>query len=62
VKLPKPIGDGAWSGYQSPDGELVDVTGELVALFHPSEKVPGRVKSCREQKPLPIEEIKDDMD
>jgi hypothetical protein len=48
--------------YQSPEVELVDVTGELVALFHPNEKVLGWVKSCREQKPLPIEEITDDMD
>lgn len=48
--------------YSSPDVELVDVTDDLVALFHPSEKVLGWVKSCREQKPLPIEEITDDMD
>jgi hypothetical protein len=48
--------------YQSPDVEAVDVTDELVALFHPSEKVLGWVKSCQEKKPLPIEEITDDMD
>jgi hypothetical protein len=46
----------------SPDVELVDVTDELVAPFHPSEKVLNWVKSCKEQKPLPIEEITDDMD
>jgi hypothetical protein len=55
VKLPKRTGAGAWSGSQSPDVELV-------ALFHPSEKVLGRVKSCREQKPLPIGKITDDLD
>jgi hypothetical protein len=48
--------------YQSPEVELVDVTDELVALFHPSEKVLGWVKSSREQKPLPIEKITDDLD
>ena len=42
--------------------ELVDVTDELVALFHPSEKVLGWVKSCRNHAPLPIEEITDEMD
>jgi hypothetical protein len=48
--------------YQSPEVELVDVTDELVALFHPSEKVLGWVKSCKEKKPLPIEKITDDLD
>ncbi len=48
--------------FSAPDVELVDVTDEVVALFHPSEKVLGWVKSCREQKPLPIEEITDDLD
>lgn len=48
--------------YQSPDVEVVEVTDELVALFQPSEKVLGWVKSCKDQKPLPIEEITDDMD
>jgi hypothetical protein len=48
--------------YQIPEVELVDVTGELVALFHPNEKVLKWMKSCREQKPLPIEEITDDLD
>lgn len=48
--------------YQLSDVELVDVTDDLVALFHPNEKVLGWVKSCKEKKPLPIEEITDDMD
>ena len=48
--------------HQSPDVEVVEVTDELVALFQPSEKVLGWVKSCKDQKPLPIEEITDDMD
>jgi len=48
--------------HQSPDVEVVDVTDELVALFHPSEKVLSWVKSCKERQPMPIEEIKDDMD
>ncbi len=47
---------------QSPDVEVVDVTDELVALFHPSEKVLGWVKDLKNHPPLPIEEITDDMD
>jgi hypothetical protein len=48
--------------YSAPSVELVDVTDDLVALFHPNEKVLNQVKSCRQQKPLPIEAISDDMD
>lgn len=48
--------------HQSESVQLVDVTDELVALFHPSEKVLGWVKSCRNRDPLPIEEITDEMD
>jgi len=48
--------------YQSPEVELVDVTDELVALFHPNEKVLGWVKSCREKKPVLLEDITNDMD
>ena len=48
--------------HQSEAVQLVDVTDELVALFHPSEKVLGWVRSCRNRAPLPIEEITDDLD
>ncbi len=48
--------------YQSPDVEVVDVTDELTALFHPSEKVLGVLKDVKNHAPLPIEEITDDMD
>ena len=46
---------------QSPDVTVVDVTDQLVALFHPSEKVLKWVKSIEAQPPLPIEKITDDM-
>jgi NAD(P)H-dependent flavin oxidoreductase YrpB (nitropropane dioxygenase family) len=48
--------------HRSPDVEVVEVTDELVALFHPSEKVLGWVKDLKSHPPLPIEEITDDMD
>jgi hypothetical protein len=48
--------------YQSADVETVDVTDEVVALFHPNAKVLGWIKSSRGQKPVPIEKITDDMD
>ena len=48
--------------HQSPDVDVVDLTDELVALFHPSEKVLGWVKDLKSHPPLPIEEITDDMD
>lgn len=48
--------------HQSTDLEVVDVTDNLVALFHPSEKVMGWVKELKNHPPLPIEEITDDMD
>jgi hypothetical protein len=48
--------------HQSPDVEVVEVTDELVMLFHPSEKVLGWVKDLKSHPPLPIEEITDDMD
>jgi hypothetical protein len=47
---------------QSPDVEVVDVTDELTALFHPNEKVLGWLKDMKNHPPLPIEEITDDMD
>ena len=48
--------------YQSPDVKVVDVTDDLVALFHASEKGLEWAKGIRSQQPLPIEQITDDMD
>jgi hypothetical protein len=48
--------------YQSPGLEAVDVTDELVALFHVSDKGRQWAKGIRANPPLPIEEITDDMD
>jgi hypothetical protein len=48
--------------HRSLEVEVVDVTDQLVALFHPSEKVLGWVKDMKNHQPLPIEEITDDMD
>ena len=48
--------------YQATELEVVDVTDELVALFHVSDKGKEWVKSIRTQPPLPIEQITDDMD
>ncbi len=48
--------------HRSPDVEVVEVTDELVALFHPSEKVLGWVKDLKNHPPMPLEEITDDMD
>ena len=48
--------------YQSPDIKVVDVTDDLVALFHVSAKGLEWVKGVKSQKPLPIEQITDDMD
>ncbi len=48
--------------YQTPAVEVVDVTDDLVALFHPSEKVSGWVKGLKQRAPIPIEQITDDMD
>ncbi len=48
--------------YQSPEAETVDVTDELVALFHTSDKGREWAKGIRSKPPLPIEEITDDMD
>jgi len=48
--------------YQSPDVKVVDVTDDLVALFHVSEKGLGWVKGIKSQPPMPIEQITDDMD
>jgi hypothetical protein len=48
--------------YQSPEVKVVDVTDDLVALFHVSAKGLEWVKGIKTQKPLPIEQITDDMD
>ncbi len=48
--------------YQSPDVKAVDVTDELVALFHPSAKGLEWARGIKSQTPLPIEQITDDMD
>lgn len=48
--------------YQSPEVEVVDVTNELVALFHPNERVLNMLKDLKTRPPLPMEEITDDMD
>lgn len=48
--------------YQSPDIELVDVTDEVVALFHVSDKGKAWAKDIRTKPPVPMEEITEDMD
>jgi phosphoribosyl-AMP cyclohydrolase len=48
--------------YQSPDAETVDVTDDLVALFHVSDKGKEWIKGVRSKPPLPLEEITDDLD
>ena len=48
--------------YQSPGVKVVDVTDDLVGLFHVSAQGLKWVKSIQPQQPLPIEQITDDMD
>jgi hypothetical protein len=49
--------------FQSADVELVDVTDDLVALFHPDENRWKRGKvDLQNHPPVPIDEITDDMD
>jgi Skp family chaperone for outer membrane proteins len=48
--------------YLSPEFKAVDVTDDLVALFHVSEKGLGWIKDIRTHPPLPIEQITDDLD
>lgn len=48
--------------YQSAEVQTVDVTDDLVALFHPSEKVLRWIQSSKAQKPIPIEDITPDLD
>jgi hypothetical protein len=48
--------------YQSPGIKVVDVTDDLVALFHVSEQGLKWIKDIPNHAPLPIEQITDDMD
>jgi len=48
--------------YQSPGVKVVDVTDDLVALFHLTAQGAKWVKGPQSQQPLPIEQITDDMD
>jgi Skp family chaperone for outer membrane proteins len=48
--------------YQSPGIKVVDVTDDLVALFHASAKGLKWAKDIQTRPPLPIEQITDDMD
>jgi Skp family chaperone for outer membrane proteins len=48
--------------YQSPGIKVVDVTDDLVALFHVSAKGLEWVKGIKDHAPVPIEQITDDMD
>jgi hypothetical protein len=48
--------------YQSPEIKVVDVTDDLVALFHVSPKALEWVKGIKDHAPVPIEQITDDMD
>ena len=48
--------------YQSPGIKVVDVTDDLVALFHVSAKGLEWAKGIKTQTPVPIEQITDDMD
>jgi hypothetical protein len=47
--------------YQSPEIKVVDVTDDLVALFHVSPKALEWVKGIKDHAPVPIEQITDDM-
>ena len=48
--------------YQSPGIKVVDVTDDLVALFHVSAQGLKWIKDIQNHAPLPIEQITDDMD
>src|ERR1035437_4559083 len=48
--------------YQAPGIKVVDVTDDLVALFHVSAKGLEWVKGIKAHEPVPIEQITDDMD
>jgi hypothetical protein len=48
--------------YQSPEVEVVDVTDDMVALFHVSDKGKEWAKGIQARPPVPLEQITDDMD
>ena len=48
--------------YQSPEIKVVDVTDDLLALFHVSAKGLEWAKGIKTKPPVPIEQITDDMD
>jgi Skp family chaperone for outer membrane proteins len=48
--------------YQSPGAKVVDVTDDLVALFHVSAKGLEWVKDIKNHPPVPLEQIADHMD
>jgi hypothetical protein len=48
--------------YQSPNVEIVDVTDQVAALFHTSERGKQWLKQIPAKPPVPIEQITDDMD
>jgi hypothetical protein len=48
--------------FQTPEVEVVDVTDEIVGLFHVSDKGKEWAKGVREHTLVPIEEITQDMD
>lgn len=48
--------------YQASEVELVDVTDDLVALFHVSDKGKQWAKQIQSKPPLPMEEITEHMD
>ena len=48
--------------YQSPEIKIVDVTDDLVALFHVSAKGLEWAKGIKSHAPVPSERITDDMD
>ena len=48
--------------YQSPGIKVVDVTDDLVSLFHVSAKGLEWAKGIKSHAPVPIEQITDDMD
>ena len=48
--------------YPSPEVEVVDVTDELMALFHVNDKGKEWAKQIRTKPPVPMEEITDNMD
>lgn len=48
--------------YQSPGIKVVDVTDDLMALFHPSARGLKWAKDIQTHPPVPIEQITDDLD